>query len=224
MQCPDMKNAVQSLNKGEQRTKKAVNALGSDVIVKIYSFALYSLGYSYEYIAALSRCSKPGVKRIVNEVLKNGVLGFLDKRKKKTDKQPGRKTERKPVLETTIECKQYNDNYFEYQLSGNFRLKMRKDDTLSKKIVTLLLLESGSMEQQKAAGILDCHRNTVRLNLDKFRIDGAKGLLDGRLGQKMDYKFNSRVKAEIVNVFIEDIMGGDIPTKTSVKEHFKKSK
>jgi hypothetical protein len=37
MQCPDMKNAVQSLNKGEQRTKKAVNALGSDVIVKIYS-------------------------------------------------------------------------------------------------------------------------------------------------------------------------------------------
>ncbi len=221
MQCPDMKNAVQSLNKGEQRTKKAVNALGSDVIVKIYSFALYSLGYSYEYIAALSRCSKPGVKRIVNEVLKNGVLGFLDKRKKKTDKQPGRKTERKPVLETTIECKQYNDNYFEYQLSGNFRLKMRKDDTLSKKIVTLLLLESGSMEQQKAAGILDCHRNTVRLNLDKFRIDGAKGLLDGRLGQKMDYKFNSRVKAEIVNVFIEDIMGGDIPTKTSVKEHLK---
>ncbi len=61
MKCPDMKNAEQSLTKGEQRIKKAVNALGTDVMAKICSVALYSLGYSYEYIAELSGCSKPGV-------------------------------------------------------------------------------------------------------------------------------------------------------------------
>ncbi len=93
-----MKSAVQSLGKGEQRIKKAVNALGTDVMAKICSVALYSLGYSYEYIAELSGCSKPGVKRIINEVFRNGVHGLLDKRKKTTEKQI-RKTERKPVIE-----------------------------------------------------------------------------------------------------------------------------
>ncbi len=71
-----------------------------------------------------------------------------------------------------------------------------------------MLLESGYTEQQKAAEILDCHRNTVGLNLEKLKSSGAKGILDGRKGQKKDYKFNSNVMTEIVNVFIKDISNG----------------
>ena len=117
MQCPDIKNAVQSLKKGQQRTKQAVDALGTDVIIKIFVFSLYCFGYSYEYISKLSGFSQPGVKRIVNEVLKNGVFGFLDKRKKTTAKQQMMgKITKTSVIETSIECRQYNHNYLQYQL------------------------------------------------------------------------------------------------------------
>jgi transposase len=221
MQCPDMKNAVQSLIKGDQRTKQALEAVGIDVMVRIVTFTLYCLGYSYEYIAKLSKCSESGVKRIVNEVLRNGIYGFLDKRKKETEKQLIIKTKKKTVVETSIEYKEYDDNYLGYQLSGSFSLKIRKDDTLSKKIVTLLLLEAGFIEQKKAASILECHRNTVSLNLEKFRIEGAKGLLDGRKGQQGDYKFDSKIKTTIVNGFIEDILRSKIPTKTTISEQLK---
>jgi transposase len=222
MQCPDIKNAVQSLKKGQQRTKQAMDALGTDVMIKIFVFSLYCLGYSYEYISKLSGFSQPGVKRIVNEVLKNGVFGFLDKRKKITAKQPMiSKINKTAVIETSIECKQYNHNYVQYLLSGRFCLKIRKDDTLSNKVLTLLLFESGLIEQQEAARILECHRNTVYLNLEKFKIHGAKGLLDARVGQKANYKFDSQVMAEIVNAFIVDIMEGHTPTKTTISGHLK---
>jgi len=217
MQCPDLIKLVQSKRKGKNRTEKAINILGIDVVNRIYSFVLYSLGYSYENIAEIIGCSKPGVKRIINEVFNNGVHGFLDKRKKTTNNQISSIVKRKgDVHDNTIECTIYDSKYLNFQMLGNFNFKIKKDDTLSKKIITLLLFESGIISQQKAANIIDCHRNTISSSVEKLRLEGAKGLFDGRLGQQKDYKFSNNVKIEIVNSFIQDIMEEKIPSKTTI--------
>ena len=217
MRCPDLTKLVQSSNKGKNRTEKAINILGIDVVNRIYSFVLYSLGYSYEDISEIIGGSKPGVKRTINEVFNNGVHGFLDKRKKTTNKQIGSIVKKRgDVHENTIECTIYDSHYLKYQLHGNFNIKIKKDDTLSKKILTLLLYESGIIDQQQASNILDCHRNTVASSVEKLRLGGSKVLLDGRTGQQKDYKFSSKVKAEIVNAFIQDIMDEKIPSKTTI--------
>jgi len=221
MQCPDLKSEEQSLIKGRQRTEKAINMLGMDVMAKIYSFVLYSLGYSYEYIAKLNKISKPGVKRTVNEILNNGISSFLDKRRKTSNLQLMNKIKKKDIIESSFECREHNDSYHEFKISGHLNLKIRKDDSLTKKLITLLLLESGFIGQQKASEIIDCHRNTVRLNLEKYKAGGVKALFDGRVGLKEDYKFNSNIKTEIIIAFIQEVLMGKTPTKGSVCKSLK---
>jgi hypothetical protein len=46
-----------------------------------------------------------------------------------------------------------------------------------------LLFESGLIEQQEAARILECHRNTVYLNVVFFLLLGGFGVLVGGMGE-----------------------------------------
>ena len=62
------------------------------------------------------------------------------------------------------------------------------------------------------------------LNFDKYKECGGDALIDRRIGQQQDYKFNSKVKAEIINNLINNILMNVIPTKSTIGKgaHFKK--
>jgi hypothetical protein len=220
MHCPNIHSKIQSVKKGNQRTENAINKLGVDVMIKIFSFALYSLGYSYEYISNITKTSVPGIKRIVNDILDNGVNGFLDKRKKNVSlRKNDVYCKSKPVIENDIDFIECDEKHFAFKISDQFKIKINKEDIKTKKILSLVLLDSGLIKHQKVAEILGCHRNTVHLNFDKYKIGGANALIiDGRIGQQQDYKFNSKVKTEIINALLNNILMNVIPTKSTISK------
>ena len=162
MNCPNIKSEEQSIKRGSQRTKKAVNKLGIDVMIKIYSFTLYSLGYSYEYISKITKTSKPDIKRVVNEIMNSGIIGFYDKRKKTVNLlNKAIHSKSTSTIENNIDFIDYDEKHFSFKMSGQFDIKINKEDVQTKKNLALLMLESGLLEHQKVTEILNCHRNTV---------------------------------------------------------------
>jgi hypothetical protein len=217
MNCPNINSEVQSTKKGNQRTENAISKLGGNVMKKIFSFALFSLGYSYEYISQITETSTPGVKRIVNDILNNGIIGFLDKRKKNVSiRKHDAYYKSTPANKNDIDFIDYDEKHFAFTITGQFKIKIKKEDIITKKIISLAMLDSGIIKHQKVAEILDCHRNTVSLNFDKYKAGGGNALIDGRIGQQQDYKFNSKVKAEIINNLINNILMNVIPTKSTI--------
>ena len=189
MHYPDMKNAAQSLKKGKHRTKIAVDAVGKDVMLKIWAFTLYSLGYSYEYIAGLCRFSEAGVKRIVNEVLRNGVHGFLDKRKKIKDTQIIRKIQKTSEIKTSIEnndesvSRKLDEKLME--LHSLFELSQTLNSSLNVTAIldNLLLTPMGKMMISKGIVLLNQSQ-------ENYKVETLKGLPQKLIGEKVKIHFS----------------------------------
>jgi len=74
----------------------------------------------------------------------------------------------------------YDEKHFAFTITGQFKIKIKKEDIITKKIISLAMLDSGIIKHQKVAEILDCHRNTVSLNFDKYKAGGGNALIDGK--------------------------------------------
>jgi len=140
MLWPYIENS-QSRLKGQKRLDKATDKLGEDVVRKILGFSFYILGYSYEYIFQKTNISEPGLRLIVQELYQNGVERFVDKRKKASYpvcKEPIAK----PIITTKIEIyEDKNTDILEFISTSPISLKIKKDDKLGKKALSIILLD-----------------------------------------------------------------------------------
>ena len=82
MECPDLKN-LQSLYKGQNRINHAVKSLGEDVVNRILGYSLYLFGFPYDFISSKTDISEAGLKTLAQQINKNGIERFQDKRRKK---------------------------------------------------------------------------------------------------------------------------------------------
>lgn len=217
MQCPHL-SKFQSIKKGQKRLDQAIDFLGPDVANKILGFSLYVLGYPYDFISDTVRLSEPGLKTLIQDVYENGVEPFLDKRKKvhPVIKNP-QETANPPVKYIEHDEK----DIIEFKLTCPISLRIRKDDSIGKKLLTLLFIDANLLKQAEAAKILKCKRLAVYQNLKKIRSIGTKGLIDNRKGQKTEYKFDAKVKGEIVKGYLLSIFENKIPTKTNITQHLR---
>ena len=217
MECPDLKN-LQSLHKGQNRINHAVKSLGEDVVNRILGYSLYLFGFPYDFISSKIGLSEAGLKTLAQQVNKNGISRFQDKRWK-----TGCSYLKENVTEANetanINYNEQVNGYAEFEIIGNVSIKVRKDDILGKKILTLLFMESGILMQKDVAIIMNCQPLSVRKNFKKFQTSGSKGLLDRRCGQAKDYKFDEKVIFEIFKKIISSVFDMETPTKTNITKH-----
>ena len=220
MQCPNVNN-FQSTAKGQNRLDQAIDSLGSDVVNKILGFSLYILGFPYDYISRNVGFSEPGLKTLNQDICQNGVERFLDKRKKAPYSMTRKDVPEIPPEKATIEYSELNEKYIQFKLRGPISLTLRNDDTIGKKLLSLLFMDANLLRQQDVAKLLNCRRLSVYENYKKFNSQGAKGLLDNRQGQKGDYKVDDKVKGEIVKDYLLSIFSNEMPTKTTIRNSLK---
>jgi len=216
MECPRL-SEFQSIKKGQKRLDQAIDFLGLDATSKILGFSLYILGYSYDFICNFIGLSEPGLKTLIQDLYENGVERFLDKRKKVT--YPVKKTLSEAIIPTVKYIEDKEKSNVEFQITGPISLRLSKDDKIGKKILTLLLLDANLLKQVEAGEILKCKRFAIYQNIKKVKSVGIRGIIDNRKGQKSDYKFDAKVKGEIVRVYLLSIFDNKIPTKTSISKH-----
>ena len=217
MQCPDL-NSFQSLNKGHKRLEQAIDSLSADVVGRILGYSLYLFGYSYEFISKTTGLSEPGIKTLIQDIIKDGVERFLDKRKKST-LQLSNKSSGDVLNSPVVKYIESNDHYVKFEATGKISIKIGKTDILGKKLIALFFVESKLITQTKAAEIIGCQRLAIQQNLQKLRTSGFQGILDNRRGQKSDYKFSTDVKGEIIKCFISSIFEVKTPTKSTISRH-----
>jgi len=217
MECPDLRK-LQSRHKGQNRIDHAVNSIGGDVVNRILGYSLYLFGFPYEFISSKTGLSEAGFKTLARQINKNGIGRFQDRRRKKECSYL--KGRGKNINDATIVNYNEQDNiHAEFEIKGSVSIKIRKDDILGKKLLTLLLMEAGVLMQKDATQILNCQRLTVRKNLLKLQSSGAKGLIDRRRGQTKDYKFDAKVIFEIIKKFISGVFDMETPSKTNTNKH-----
>jgi hypothetical protein len=121
-----------------------------------------------------------------------------------------------------VEYIEHNEkDIVEFNLTGSISLRLRKDDSMGKKLLTFLFLDANLLKQVDGAKILKCKRLAVYQNYQKLKAIGTKGLLDNRQGQRKDYKFDTKIKGEIIREYLLSIFNNKIPTKTSVSERLR---
>jgi len=217
MECPDLKN-LQSRHKGQNRIDRAVKSLGGDVVSRILSYSLYLFGFPYDFISRKTGLSEAGLKTLAQQTNKDGAVRFHDRRRIAKDsylKEKGKDA----IAAATVKYNEKAGNYAEFEIKGNFSIRLGKDDILGKKLLALLFTDAGILMQKDAAKIMGCRRLAVRQNLLKFQASGTKGLLDRRRGQTKNHKFDSKVIFEILKKFVSGVFDMETPTKSNTSKH-----
>ena len=183
------------------RLNKAVVALGEEVVRRIVAFGLFLIGFPRESVANSLGFSTAGLKSLVDQVLKDGVARFLDRRKKQSYPSIARAEPAKPQLEIGLE-----EGFVEVKLSGPCKLTVKDGDRLGRKILAMMLIDSGLISQRKGARLIGCKPLAVSKNLQLYRQEGSRALVDRRVGQRRDYKFTTSIKGELIYAFTMDIL------------------
>lgn len=186
------------------RLNKAIVALGEEVVRRIVAFGLFLIGFPRESVANSLGFSTAGVKSLVDQVLKDGVSRFLDRRRKQpypSVERPEPTKSTKPQIEIRLE-----EGSVKVKLSGPCELKVKDSDRLARKVLAMILIDSGLISQRKGAELIGCQPLAVSKNLQLYRQEGSQGLVDRRVGQRRDYKFTTSIKGELIYAFTMDIL------------------
>lgn len=191
----------------EKRIDRAIELLGEEVVYRILAFSSYLLGWSQQEVAESFNYSVPGLKSLVQQVLMQGAERFMDQRK---NEALPKSTDRKIVEEMTpVEIRIDGDEDNVIIDIKSAILKLNTDDTLLRKVITMVLVDSEVLSKKAAADIMGSQPLAVIKNYKVFKEEGTKGLVDKRTGQKEDYKFDSKVKGELCYGYSMNILKGE---------------
>lgn len=198
----------------QKRITRAVNTLGKGVVFRILAFASYLMGWSYKDIARSFGYSVPGLKSLVQQVLSQGVERFVDQRRKDAWQPP---LVESPAEKGEVSLEKKDDGVVVH--IQKVSLFIREEDTLSRKTLAMLLIDSGVMTQKKAAEITGTKPLAVSKNFQAFKAEGAAGLVDKREGQKQDYRFSPEVKGELIYGYSMKALENIRPSSSILARH-----
>lgn len=214
----------QSYTKAQSRISQSNTSIGSDVTARMLRYSLYTLGFSYRFISKNLNISEAGLKTLVQEVHKKGIIRLLDKRKVEISSASS-DTTKQPIPEGiggTIETSE-TEEYNEFHFNAPFSIKLKKTDKLGKKVLTSILVDAGALKQIDAAKTLNCNRLAVNSNCKKYKTEGAEGLIDKRIGQRSDYKITSEVTYDIIKEYLSSVFNDVAPSIKIVTEQLNKN-
>lgn len=211
----------QSQALAKTRLNKAIATLGEEVVRRIVAFGLFLIGFPRELVANSLGVSTAGLKSLVDQVLKEGVARFLDRRKKQpypSVARPEPAKPAKPQVEIAVD-----EGSIKVKFNGPCELMVKDDDRLGRKILAMILIDSGLISQRKGAELIGCQPLAVSKNLQLYRQEGSRCLVDRRVGQRRDYKFTTSIKGELIYAFTMDILKECTTSQGTIASHLEKT-
>jgi len=213
MICPQLESK-RSENLSQKRITRAINTLGEGVVIRILAFASYLMGWSYEDIARNYGYSIPGLKSLLQQVLLQGVERFVDQRRKDAWQSPYVEP---PAVKCQVDLEQRDDGMVVNIEKASLFIK--EEDTLARKTLAILLVDSGVLTQKEAAELTGTKPLAVSKNYQAFKAEGAAGLVDKREGQKQEYRFTPQVKGELIRGYSLKALENISPSSSVLAQH-----
>jgi hypothetical protein len=220
-----MKYPVVSNNQSQAlattRLNRAVAALGEEVVRRIVAFGLFLIGFPRQYVAQSLGFSTAGLKSLVDQVLKDGLARFVDRRKKQPYPSIARVESAKPA-KPHVEIG-FEEGLVNVKLSDPCELTVQQGDRLGRKLLAMILIDSGLISQRKGAELIGCQALAVSKNFQLYRQEGSRGLVDRRVGQRREYKFTPSIKGELIYAFTMDILKQCRTSQGTITSHLEKA-
>lgn len=122
----------------------------------------------------------------MQQVFSQGIERFVDQRRKDAWHPPSVE----PPAEKAAVHLEKRDDVIIVHMNATL-LVIRADDNLARKILAMILVDSGVMTQKAATEITGTMPLAVSKNYQTFKAEGAVGLVDKREGQKLEVSTGS---------------------------------
>ncbi|MCP4755809.1 MAG: helix-turn-helix domain-containing protein [Proteobacteria bacterium] len=210
----DCENLGFSRKLSKRRIAKAEKTLGKTLVRKILAFALFILGVDRTSIASRLDMPPGTVRSVVRSFNKDGAAAILDRRTR--TRLP--KTEQ--AAEYSAPCLETGDEYLKVVLSdGNTVVQVPTSNRVQKRVVLLTMLNSGILERSDAATALGLSEDRTAKLARKLGQHDVESIVDRRQGQQMEFRVTPRLKSELIQQFVLDIVTEGRTTGNQLARH-----
>ncbi len=192
----DYQNIAFSQNQSQKRIEKVLRVMPVQVLKKLLFFALYVLGARLNKIASLVEMPAESGKTTISRVMIAGLPAFHDRRKSVYELPLAVKQS----YQTSVSIQEdhcaikFGDTGCQLQIPKNHRIHLRS--------VLLSLLQADLLSLQTVSSALGITKAHCRGLSAKLAQDGVtQVLIDKRKGQKLDFRVDLSIKAELIKHF-----------------------
>ena len=172
-------------NVSAQRLAKAKLIFGEYILRRLLGLSLYILGVKRNVIAKLLSLPEDTVRSILRTVMRDGFDALKDRRKKKQHNKTSRDARMKNPVKVSI-----SGDLWQLNING-VDIFIPKNNPLQFKLILLCLSNNNLISKTKAAGLLNISSSHVAHLENELSKNDIPALLDKRVGQQKDYKFQS---------------------------------
>ncbi len=196
------------------RLLKAKKVFGTKVIYRIICFALYLLGVDRASISKYLNIAPGSIRSIIRALFNSGLLAFEDRRYSHSSFLPHSDIQTPP----SINLKEENEN-IAIEFGSYLKLLIPRRNTLQTRVVLLTMLNNGFVSSAEVGEFLGITTEHARILAHTLNIEDIDALVDKRQGQKIDYKFSSEIKSELIQQFVLDVIVEANTSGKKLSEH-----
>lgn len=182
-----------------KRLRHACALLGEPVVRRLLAYSFFLMGGNREEIARWLNMPVGTFFSFLTRVDQHQLDAFADRRKRE-------QTAQAPVSPSSPLVRFHSQGEHLFIECGGTSIRMPRNDALGCKLLVLRSLESELLTAQEAAELLGYSRRHIGNLLESLSKGGAAALLDQRQGQQQDYRFGEKVKAELVQQFVANVI------------------
>jgi len=200
-----------------KRIQEANKLFGSKAVNRIIGLALFLLGGNRDQISNIVGLPKGTFYSFLTRFYNHGIDAFFDKREnisKKTESPAAGKVAPEPSVQLELIFGHQNVLIFP---SGE--LKISPGNNLQFKIIVLSFMNSDFITPKKASELLEISERHVRQLGKKIQSSDIVSLTDQRKGQRKDYIFTKKIKAELIQQFtVNSVAGTSTSSRTIARQ------
>ena len=193
----------------KKRVQKAIKLLGERNVKRIVAIALFFLGGKREHIGEFLDIPIGTFYSFLTRFHNIGIIALTDQRSKQAKPQQ----EAHALIDTSrpshgLEIVSGEIKFFLNIPYEKNKLVINPSNHLQYKTVILSFLNSGFLSVKEAGALLGISERHVRDIGKTLRTNDVEALVDGRKGQQKDYIVTEEVKAEIIQQYAANLVGG----------------
>ncbi len=203
-----------------KRIQEANKLFGSKAVNRIIGLALFLLGGNRDQISNIFGLPKGTFYSFLTRFYNHGIDAFFDKREnisKKTESSAVGKAAPEPSVQ--LEILFGHQNVLIFPSGENNKLKISPGNNLQFKIIVLSFMNSDFITPKKAGELLEISERHVRQLGRKIQSSDIVSLIDQRKGQRKDYIFTQKIKAELIQQFtVNSVAGTSTSSRTIARQ------
>ena len=193
-------NVLFSPELASNRITHACQLFGTGVVRRVICWGLYLLGVDRTSISRILHIRLDTAKSLLKAIQRDGLPALEDRRRNSSS-----------FLPTTVESPpeitvHQSDVQVVIRLNNIQQIAIPKSNPLQLRIVILSLLKNQLISADKAAKAITLSVSQVQNLARQLDHNDANELLDKRRGQLVEYRMTPRIKAELIQQFVVDIV------------------